>query len=106
MFLIMYADRPRAADGPRDFEPLYRQWRDYVQGFVQGELHGEADAALAGHAARDFRIDMGKRGLLLGRVIQVEGETQERVYVLVAVGGHIKSVPADGERFLHSFALP
>jgi hypothetical protein len=101
-FLLTCADRPHEAGVHRDFDTVYQRWRDYVSDFVKGELQIETDATVAGHQARDFRIDLGKRGLLLGRVIFVKGEAQDRIYVLVAAGMHIQFVPGDGEKFIQS----
>ena len=67
-------------------------------------MQSEADVTVAGHAAREFHIDMGKRGQLVGRVIHVEG-AGGRIYILLAAGNHLRFVPGDGERFLNSFTL-
>jgi hypothetical protein len=102
-FLITYSERRIDGDAPNDFDTIYRQERDYVAEYVKGELQSEVDVTVARHAAREFHLDMGKRGPLVGRVIRVEGAASDRIFILVAAGNHLRFVPGDVERFFRSF---
>lgn len=102
-FLITYSDRRNDVDVPNDFDTVYQQERDYVMEYVKGVLLSEGDVTVPEHTAREFHLDMGKRGQLIGRVIRANGQGNDRIFILIAAGNHLRFVPGDAERFFTSF---
>jgi hypothetical protein len=104
-FLLTYSDRTKEAVQRWTFNALYKEERDYMVKWVDGDLKGEADITVAGHPGKEFRIEKGKLGTIYARIFLVEGDPHDRMYILVAGGAHFRAVPDDARKFFESFAL-
>ncbi|MBY0525056.1 MAG: hypothetical protein K2R98_16745 [Gemmataceae bacterium] len=105
-FLLSYSERPSRASPRREFAELYAAERDHVLSSVKGRMTHESDRPVNKHAGKEFQVELDTGGMLIGRVILVQGTSSDRLYVLVVAGASVRAGEYPAMKYLDSFEIP